>query len=83
MMLPGLQCLEIPDQIVDEAARKAECFPSENGRVEDPVALLEEEDSQRPWTPEEKRIFMDKFLAYPKVRLPLLPVLMASWHVLP
>lgn len=42
-------------------------FKTDNGRVEDPFQLLEEEDALRPWTAEEKRIFMDKFLAFPKV----------------
>lgn len=62
-----MQCLDIPDQIIDDSARRA-CFPTTNALIEDPVAELAYEDSLHPWTAEEKRVFMDKFMAHPKVR---------------
>ena len=62
-----LQCLEMHDQVLDDEQRRNSMFPTDNALVEDPVALLAYEASLRPWTPEEKRIFMDKYLAYPKV----------------
>jgi len=36
-------------------------------RVSDPVRQLEEQGWVRPWSEQEKRIFMDKFLVYHKV----------------
>lgn len=45
-------------------------FISGNARVLDAAAELQQEQLERPWATEEKRIFMDKFLLYPKVRRP-------------
>ena len=42
-----LQCLDIPDQIIDDSARRA-CFPTTNGLIKDPVAELEYEESPAP-----------------------------------
>eukprot|EP00884_Botryococcus_braunii_P008183 jgi/Botrbrau1/17366/Bobra.0015s0106.1 len=68
------QCLDqlknmcqMPDQLVEEDDRRFQGFENNNLRVEDPVQQLkDEEDAKRPWSADEKRIFMDKFLAFPK-----------------
>lgn len=41
--------------------------------MEDPVEHIAEEKKLRPWVPEEKRIFNEKFLAHPKVNRKLYP----------
>lgn len=42
-------------------------YVDRNARVLDPVADIETEARIRPWTTEEKAIFMDRFLQFPKV----------------
>lgn len=53
--------------ILDPRDRLFSMFESTNGLVEDPKAELEAEDLVKIWTPDEKRIFMEKFLLFPKV----------------
>lgn len=53
--------------LLDPRERRARVFVSDNARVEDPIAWQQQEDLVRPWLPDEKRIFMDKYLAHPKV----------------
>ena len=48
-------------------------FPSDNAKVEDPVGLLKHEEAMRPWSDEEKKIFMDKYLSHVKVSTSELP----------
>ncbi len=62
-----LQCLSWPDQKLDDRSRKYSIFPSDNAKVDDPVALLKHEEATRPWSDEEKKIFMDKYLSHVKV----------------
>ena len=61
-------CAQVPPQILCPYERAARRFICHNARVDDPVELLRQERQLRPWTPEEKRIFNEKFLAHPKVR---------------
>lgn len=42
-------------------------FNNRNALVEDPVQHIAEEKKLRPWLPEEKRTFNEKYLAHPKV----------------
>ena len=71
----------MPNQVIDPAERAARRFISTNARVDDPVALLAEEAAARPWTPEERRLFNEKFLAHPKARRPCLPAVhLLSMH---
>ena len=59
--------LQIPDQmqcLYEKAMRR---FSNRNALIEDPVQHILEEKKLRPWLPEEKRIFNEKFLAHPKV----------------
>ena len=65
--------LQVPKQLCARE-RAAERFVTNNARVHDPVAALVAEERVRPWTADEKRIFMDRFLAHPKVRL------QSTWH---
>ena len=58
---------QVPSQLLDPAERAAQLFINTNARVDDPVAELAAEQALRPWTPEEKRVFNEKFLAHPKV----------------
>jgi nuclear receptor co-repressor 1 len=57
----------VPPQLLCPHERAARRYINRNALVDDPVALLEEEKRQRPWTPEERRIFNEKFLQHPKV----------------
>ena len=59
--------VQVDSQMLDPSDLKWSRFVSTNGRVADAAAELEEEELVRPWSPEEKRIFNDKFLLYPKV----------------
>lgn len=52
----------------DPRERAARRFVSRNALVEDPVAALAAERETAAWTPAERRIFLDKFLQFPKVR---------------
>ncbi len=60
-------CAQVPPQVLCPYERAARRFVCRNARVEDPVELLKQERQLRPWTPEEKRIFNEKFLVHPKV----------------
>lgn len=51
----------------DARERAARRFASRNALVEDPVAALQAERETAAWTPAERRIFLDKFLQFPKV----------------
>ena len=59
---------QVPNQIQDVLKIAHARFPSTNGLVPDPVALLAEEERERPWSEEEKRIFKDRFMQSPKAR---------------
>jgi hypothetical protein len=54
--------------MLDERERAARRFVNVNARVADPVEELRQEALVRPWDAEERRVFMDKFLAFPKAR---------------
>jgi len=55
----------VPPMILDSAQRKAK-FQSTNGIIEDPATLERERKTLNPWTDEEKAIFFQKYLLYPK-----------------
>ena len=59
--------MQVEPQLLDPHDRKWSRFVTTNGLVTDAAAELEEEELVRPWSAEEKRIFMDKFLLFPKV----------------
>lgn len=61
-------CLQIPDQMQCPYEKAMRRFDNRNALIEDPVQHIQEEKKLRPWMPEEKRIFNEKFLAHPKVR---------------
>jgi hypothetical protein len=52
----------------DARERAARRFVCRNALVPDPVAALEAERQTAAWTPAERRVFLDKFLQFPKVR---------------
>jgi hypothetical protein len=60
-------CPQVPAQVLCPFERAAMRYINKNARVDDPVEALAEEKRQRPWTPEEKRVFNEKFLQHPKV----------------
>jgi len=60
-------CTQVPAQILCPQERAAKCYINCNARVDDPVEWLRQERLLKPWTPEEKRIFNEKFLVHPKV----------------
>ncbi len=64
-ILPPLpQC---PAMHLDGRQRAAQVFLSRNALVEDPVGALQAERDIAAWTPAERRVFLDKFLQFPKV----------------
>ncbi len=58
---------QVPPQILCPYERAAQRYICHNALVEDPVEYLRQERLIKPWTPEEKRIFNEKFLQHPKV----------------
>ncbi|KAH9310124.1 hypothetical protein KI387_038035, partial [Taxus chinensis] len=58
--------LKMPSQIVDEKERIIQRFVSNNALIEDPVAFEQERKTINPWSPEEKRIFLEKFFLFNK-----------------
>lgn len=58
--------LKMPCQILDEKERSIQRFISNNALIEDPVAFEQERKTINPWTPEEKKIFLDTFFLYNK-----------------
>jgi hypothetical protein len=56
----------LPAMILDEREREARVLPSDCALVEDPVGELKQQALVNIWTPEERRIFVDKFQQYPK-----------------
>eukprot|EP00951_Prasinocladus_malaysianus_P009290 scaffold67738_cov34-Prasinocladus_malaysianus.AAC.1 len=57
---------KVPEQILCPHERRTRVIPSDSALVEDPVAELQRESLVHPWTPEEKRIFQEKFTQFPK-----------------
>ena len=60
--------VQIPDQMQCPYETAMRRFDNRNALIEDPVQHIQEEKKLRPWMPEEKRVFNEKFLAHPKVR---------------
>ena len=60
--------MQLPDQVLGARERQAATVASRNALIVDPEAQIEQEQLERPWAEDEKRILMDKFLQYPKVR---------------
>eukprot|EP00775_Hariotina_reticulata_P006146 gene6146-6383_t len=56
----------LPQQLLDPWQKRWAGFASNNGLVEDPLRELQEDKTGLDWTPEERRIFMEKFLQFPK-----------------
>lgn len=61
-----LRNLEKMPAMILEEERMVRRFISKNALVEDPVAMELERRSTNPWTPEEKKIFIEKFAIYNK-----------------
>ncbi|XP_057828336.2 uncharacterized protein LOC131039563 isoform X2 [Cryptomeria japonica] len=55
--------LKMPSQILDEKERNKQRFLSNNALIEDPVAFEQERKTINPWTPEEKKIFLENFFS--------------------
>lgn len=62
--------LKMPCQILDEKEISIQRFIyrliSNNALIEDPIAFEQERKTINPWTPEEKKIFLDTFFLYNK-----------------
>ena len=65
---------QVPPQLLCPHERAWQRFDTTNALVPDPAAALAAEERERPWSPEEKRVFNEKFLAFPKAR----PLIMAA-----
>lgn len=61
---------QCPPLVSDPRELAGRRFLSTNARVQDPVAELLRERDTAAWSPSERRIFMDKYLAFPKVPPP-------------
>lgn len=57
--------VDVPPMVLDESER-ARRFLNENNLVADPVAAERERKMRHTWSNEEKRIFIKKYLLYPK-----------------
>jgi hypothetical protein len=62
------QLCSLPGQLMDHMDARWSTFLSDNALVADPEAELAGDWLGKNWSQEEKRIFMDKYLQYPKVR---------------
>jgi nuclear receptor co-repressor 1 len=58
--------LKMPSLILDRSEKSTSRFISKNGLVEDPYTVEKERCIVNPWTPEEKKNFMEKFTEYGK-----------------
>lgn len=61
------QLCSLPGQFMDHHDARWSTFLSDNALVADPEAELAGDWLGKNWSQEEKRIFMDKYLQYPKV----------------
>jgi nuclear receptor co-repressor 1 len=57
--------VDVPMMVLDASERERR-FLNENNLVADPVAAERERKARHPWSNEEKRIFIKKYLMYPK-----------------
>jgi len=71
---PAARYAQVPPQLLCPHERAWQRFDTTNALVPDPAAALAAEERERPWSPEEKRVFNEKFLAFPKAR----PLIMAA-----
>lgn len=62
------QLCNLPGQLMDPLDVRWRTFLSENALVADPEAELAGDWLGKNWSQDEKRIFMDKYLQFPKVR---------------
>lgn len=74
---------KLPPMLLDERDRASRVLPSDCALVEDPVAELKAQALVNIWTPEERRIFVDKFQQYPKVKQPMRIQAVQVSYVLP
>ena len=58
---------EPPAMALDAWAARWATFDTDNARVEDPAAELRADRSGFDWSSDERRVFMEQFLAHPKV----------------
>ena len=58
--------LRMPALIVDENEKAHSRFLTNNGLVEDPIALEKERSLINPWSPEERRVFIEMLALYRK-----------------
>lgn len=66
--MPSLPPPQVPTQeLQSERAARWAALLDVSRRVADPVREYEERSWVRPWSEEEKRVFMDKFLVHQKV----------------
>ena len=54
--------LRMPSMVLGKHQRKHHNFETNNALVEDPVAAEQERKIMNPWSPEEKKIFLEKYL---------------------
>mmetsp|Transcript_2863 Transcript_2863/g.8019 ORF Transcript_2863/g.8019 Transcript_2863/m.8019 type:complete len:2412 (+) Transcript_2863:312-7547(+) len=58
--------VKAPPQMLCEKEKQSRALLTDSMLVEDPVAELEREQLVKMWTPEEKKLFLEKFQQYPK-----------------
>ncbi|XP_078434888.1 duplicated homeodomain-like superfamily protein isoform X2 [Wolffia australiana] len=58
--------LRMPAMIIDEGERARSRFITNNGLVEDPAFVEKERSLTNPWTPEERKIFIEMLALYGK-----------------
>jgi hypothetical protein len=57
---------KLPAMVLDPEEKRLAVFRTRNALVEDPYGEMEQLKKVRPWTPEEKKIFHEKFASYGK-----------------
>ncbi|KAL2334302.1 hypothetical protein Fmac_015515 [Flemingia macrophylla] len=62
----NINILKMPKLILDRRDKMFSMFTSNNGLVEDPLAVEKERSMINPWTYEERKIFLEKFAAFGK-----------------
>lgn len=63
---PLRSVLKMPSMILDEKERNCRRFVNRNALVEDPICLEMERKRINPWSPEEKKIFIESFALHHK-----------------
>jgi nuclear receptor co-repressor 1 len=60
------ELLRMPPMAMRSDKMNLNCFKTKNGLVDDPIAAEQERKTLNPWSAEEKKIFLEKYLLFGK-----------------